>query len=81
MKRSAMKPSTFAIPSTRKYPIPDLSHARNAIARVQKGYSSEKAAVYAAVRRKFPALAERSTTVPTKSGPGRRYREPKGTRH
>lgn len=39
------------------YPIPDASHARNALARVaQHGDSSEKKEVRAAVKRKFPKI-------------------------
>lgn len=39
------------------YPIPDISHARNALARVsQFGSSTEKARVRAAVYAKFPQL-------------------------
>jgi len=55
--RSRMKNSTFAIPEERKYPIPDASHARNALARVaQNGTSTEKRRVRAAVRKKFPSI-------------------------
>lgn len=82
MKRSTMKPSSFAIPSQKKYPLTDTAHARNAIARVnQKGSPAEKAKVYAAVKRKFPALAERSTVIPTRKGTGRRIGQPKGSRN
>lgn len=82
MKRSRMKPSSFALPKQRKYPINDAAHARNAISRVgQTGSASEKRAVYAAVKRKYPALAERSTVVPTRRGTGRHVGEAKGTTH
>jgi len=67
-KRSRLKPTTFAIKPTKgspgKYPIPDLSHARNALARVsQYGTAKQKRAVARAVKRKFPALAKRSASV------------------
>lgn len=53
--RNRMKSSTFALPKERKYPIPDASHARNALSRVaQNGTPSEKRRVRAAVRKKFP---------------------------
>ena len=40
------------------YPIPDESHARNALARVsQHGSSAEKATVRAKVAAKFPGIA------------------------
>jgi hypothetical protein len=81
-KRSRLKPKTFALPKARKYPITDAKHARNAIARVtQHGSPAEKRAVYAAVRKRHPSVAKRSTVVPTKTGPGRHYGEPKGTTH
>lgn len=82
MRRKQMKPSTFAIPSQRKYPIPDVKHARNAIARVrQRGTPAEQAKVFAAVKRKFPALAERSSVIPTRRGTGRRVGQPAGARN
>lgn len=62
--RKKMKKSTFALPGKREggkggYPIPDASHARNALARVsQHGSSSEKAAVRAKVHAKFPAIGQ-----------------------
>jgi hypothetical protein len=42
------------------YPIPDASHARNALSRVsQHGTSSEKATVRAKVHRKFPDIGKK----------------------
>lgn len=59
-QRKRMKSSTFAIPSKRKYPIPDASHARNALARVaQHGTPAEKKQVRAAVHRKFPSIGKK----------------------
>jgi hypothetical protein len=49
-----------------KYPIHDLAHARNAIARASQHASpEEKRLVHAAVRRKYPGLAHRSDVVRT----------------
>jgi hypothetical protein len=74
-----MKPSSFAVPGKKKYPVHDAAHARNAIARVQQhGSPSEKRAVFAAVRRRYPAIANRSKVIPTRSGPGRRYGQAAG---
>jgi hypothetical protein len=57
-KRKALKTGTFAL-SGRRYPIPDASHARNALARVsQNGTPAEKAKVRAAVHRKFPGIGQ-----------------------
>lgn len=58
-QRKNLPKSEFAIPEKRKYPIPDKSHARNALARVsQFGTPEEKKRVRAAVHRKFKSLAE-----------------------
>jgi hypothetical protein len=64
--REAMPKSDFALPGhgegpkgagAGSYPIPDESHARNALARVaQHGTAEEKARVRAAVHRKFPNI-------------------------
>lgn len=57
-KRNALPAKTFAGPD-RSYPINDLSHARNALARVsQHGTSELKAKVRAAVHRKFPGIKQ-----------------------
>lgn len=56
-KRNRMRSTSFAIPSERKYPINDLSHARNALARVaQHGTAAEKSQVRSAVKRKYPRI-------------------------
>lgn len=56
-KRNRMKSSSFAQPGKRKYPIPDKTHARNALARVaQHGTKAEQKAVRAKVTKKFPSL-------------------------
>jgi hypothetical protein len=55
-----MRKSSFALPSKRKYPINDIAHARNALARVaQHGTPSEKRRVRAAVVRKYPSLKKK----------------------
>ena len=56
-QRNKMKSSTFAIPGERKYPVNDIAHARNALARVaQHGTPEEKKKVIAKVCGKFPNL-------------------------
>lgn len=60
--RKRLGKSSFALPSKRRggkggYPIPDIRHARNALARVsQFGTPAQKAKVRAAVHRKFPSI-------------------------
>jgi hypothetical protein len=55
-KRNNLDSSDFALPG-RKYPIPDESHARSALQRVQQfGSDEDIRKVKAAVRRKFPNM-------------------------
>jgi hypothetical protein len=53
-KRKKLPKSEFVEKGARKYPIPDASHARDALAR--SSGKPEHAAVVAAVRRKFPKI-------------------------
>lgn len=56
-RRKRMAPSSFAIPSRRKYPVDTPGRARNALARVaQHGTPAEKAAVRKKVKRKYPSM-------------------------
>ena len=56
-QRNKLRKSQFALPGKRAYPINDIAHARNALARVeQHGTKSEKARVKAAVYKKYPSL-------------------------
>lgn len=67
--RKKLKSSSFALPSKAKtaagkaksgsYPIPDASHARNALAR--SSGKPEAAAVKAAVKRKFPNIGTKKS--------------------
>tara|TARA_Y100000310_G_C20694785_1_gene824821 strand:- start:1545 stop:1745 length:201 start_codon:yes stop_codon:yes gene_type:complete len=57
--RKMIKKSNFALPG-RRYPIQDISHARNALARVsQHGTPSEKKRVRAAVHKKYPSIGKK----------------------
>ena len=58
-KRAALPKTDFAVPGKRAYPVPDASHARNALARVsQFGSPAEKAAVKSKVAKKFPGIGK-----------------------
>ena len=72
--REDLKQKQFALPKKAEdkeekaesgnYPIPDLSHARNALAMVARyGNSSEQAKVRAAVYKKYPQLDKRKEDV------------------
>jgi hypothetical protein len=57
--RKRLSKSDFAIPESRKYPIHDKSHARNALSRVaQHGTPEQKKRVRAAVHRKYPDMGK-----------------------
>lgn len=56
-RRKRLPKTSFALPDTRQYPIHDLAHARNALARVaQHGTPDQKAKVRAAVYKRYPRL-------------------------
>ncbi len=59
-KRKRLKDSSFAIPSERKYPIYDRTHAINALARAaQSKTPGEEKRVRSAVYKKFPSLKKK----------------------
>jgi len=60
-ERNKLSSKSFVLPGQRKYPIPDESHARNALARVsQHGSSDLKAKVRSAVHKKYPSIGQKS---------------------
>ena len=60
--RNHIKEKNFALPEQRKYPIPDAQHAASALGFVKMhGTPAEKSQVYAAVAKKYPELAARSS--------------------
>ena len=70
--RKKLSKSEFAIPETKSYPIHDLAHARNALARVaQHGTPEEKARVRAAVKRRYPNIVQEGVYDEAKHPRGR----------
>jgi hypothetical protein len=63
--RKHIAPENFALPETKGYPIHDISHARNALARASG--KPEEAKVKSAVYAKYPSL---KPDVIEKGGPG-----------
>ncbi len=55
-RRNALPDKTFVFPGTRKYPIPDASHARNALSRAAHQGGSVEAKVRSAVKKKYPGI-------------------------
>ncbi len=52
--RKNLPASAFVFPNDRRYPIHDLAHARNALAR--SSGKPEESAVRAAVKKRYPGL-------------------------
>lgn len=64
-ERNDLPDSDFVYPGERKYPIHDIAHARNALARVAaNGSPAEKAKVTAIVHKKYPELKEAADEKP-----------------
>lgn len=62
--RKKLPKKSFVFPGKRSYPINDMNHARNALARVaQNGSPSEQARVRAEVHKKFPSVGAHHTGV------------------
>lgn len=58
-ERQRLPDSAFAIPEERRYPIHDIAHAKNALARVsQFGTPEERERVRRAVYARYPELKE-----------------------
>lgn len=59
--RKGLKSSSFVFPGERRYPIEDISHARNALAR--SSGKPEEGKVRAAVYRKYPSLRHHKSVM------------------
>jgi hypothetical protein len=55
--RNALSKGTFALPSKRKYPIPDIAHARSALSYAARSDTEgEESTIRSAVLKKYPSL-------------------------
>lgn len=68
--RNALPKTDFAVPGKRAYPVPDKSHARNALARVANKAPAVKAEVRAKVASKFPSIEQSSSSRQPRSDKG-----------
>lgn len=58
-QRKKLKGSSFVFPGERRYPIMDITHARNALSRVsQFGTPEEKMKVRRKVKNKYPGIKQ-----------------------
>ena len=58
-KRSKLPKTDFALPSKRKFPIPDIKHARNALARAGQSPDADEKTIRSAVLSKYPSLGKK----------------------
>jgi hypothetical protein len=57
--RNALPSSDFVFPKKRKFPIPDASHARDALSRAGAKGGEVEAEVRAEVHRDYPGIGEK----------------------
>lgn len=61
--RDALPTSAFAVPLRRAYPLNDIAHARNALARVSEhGSAAERKAVRDKVANRYPSIKSKGDT-------------------
>jgi hypothetical protein len=65
-KRKSLSSKTFVFPKTRKFPIEDAAHARDALSRAAAKGGSVEAKVKAAVHKKYPAIGKKKAASPKK---------------
>ncbi len=66
-KRKALSSKTFVFPKSRKFPIEDAAHARDALSRAAAKGGSVEAKVRAAVHKKYPGIGKKKSGSGTKS--------------
>jgi hypothetical protein len=72
-KRKSLSSKSFVFPKSRKFPIEDKAHARDALSRAAHKGGSVEAKVRAAVHKKYPGIGKKSgATAKRKAAPTRR---------
>ncbi|MGA8037658.1 MAG: hypothetical protein WA823_19610 [Candidatus Acidiferrales bacterium] len=61
-KRKSLSSKAFVFPKSRKFPIEDKAHARDALSRAAHKGGSVEAKVRAAVRKKYPGIGKKKST-------------------
>lgn len=74
-KRNALKDSTFGLPGSRKYPMPDKAHAGNALARASQMENAGKlsASAKAQIDAKANKILGKGKKKPKKKSDGMSY--------
>jgi hypothetical protein len=62
-ERNALPARSFVFPKTRKFPINDPNHARDALSRAGAKGGAVEARVRAAVHRKYPSMGHKMVSV------------------
>jgi hypothetical protein len=72
-KRKSLSSKSFVFPKSRKFPIEDKAHARDALSRAAHKGGSVQAKVKAAVHKKYPGIGKKSSAAAkSKAAPKRR---------
>lgn len=61
--RKSLSSKSFVFPKTRKFPIEDAAHARDALSRAGAKGGSVEAKVRAAVRKKYPNIGKKKSAA------------------
>jgi hypothetical protein len=62
-KRKSLSSKSFVFPRSRKFPIEDKAHARDALSRAAHKGGSVEAKVRAAVRKKYPGIGKKKKST------------------
>jgi hypothetical protein len=71
-KRKSLSSKSFVFPKSRKFPIEDKAHARDALSRAAHKGGSVEEKVKAAVHKKYPGIGKKSSAPKSKAAPKRR---------
>jgi hypothetical protein len=71
-KRKSLSAKAFVFPKTRKFPIEDKAHARDALSRAAHKGGSVEAKVRAAVKKKYPGIGKKKSSAKKKRSAKRR---------
>ncbi len=71
-QRKSLSSKSFVFPKSRKFPIEDAAHARDALSRAAHKGGSVEAKVKAAVHKKYPGIGKKSSATKSKAAAKRR---------
>lgn len=68
-QRKSLSAKEFVFPKSRKFPIEDRAHARDALSRAAHKGGSVEAKVRAAVKKKYPNIGKKRTAAAARRRP------------